>query len=74
ITLIQTKKIGRFPIILIGKEYWSDMIKWVEARVLEQEKNISPTDMDIFHIVDTAEEAVDIIVEFYKKYEHKPNF
>ncbi|MFO7879821.1 MAG: TIGR00730 family Rossman fold protein [Bacteroidota bacterium] len=74
ITLIQTKKIGRFPIILIGKEYWSDMISWVESHVMEQEKNISPTDMDIFHIVDTAEEAVDIIVEFYKKYEHKPNF
>ncbi|MGM0650626.1 MAG: LOG family protein, partial [Bacteroidota bacterium] len=73
ITLIQTGKIARFPIVMIGKSYWNDMIQWLNDKVLA-ENNISSDDMDIFHVVENAEEAVNIIVDFYKKYEHKPNF
>ncbi|MGC9331088.1 MAG: TIGR00730 family Rossman fold protein [Bacteroidales bacterium] len=73
ITLIQTGKIARFPIIMLGKSYWHDMVQWLKDKVIS-EKNISPEDLDIFHLVDTSDEAVEAIVEFYKKYEHKPNF
>jgi uncharacterized protein (TIGR00730 family) len=73
ITLIQTGKIARFPIIMVGKSYWHDMINWIKDKVL-RENNISPDDLDIYHLVDTADEAVNTIVEFYEKYEHKPNF
>ena len=74
ITLIQTKKIASFPIVLVGKDYWDDMFKWIEAKVLNDQHNIAATDLDIFHIVDTTDDAVKIINDFYQKYEHKPNF
>jgi len=73
ITLIQTKKIGKFPIVLVGKEYWEGMVTWIKATLLK-EKNISPEDLDLFSIVDTADEAVAQIDKFYSKYLLKPNF
>ena len=73
ITLIQTHKLVRFPIILVGKEYWEGMIQWFKTMVLD-EKNISPEDLDIFTIADTAGETVKIINNFYSQYELKPNF
>jgi len=72
-TLIQTKKIGRFPIVLVGKNYWSGLIEWMKNVVLI-EKNISEEDFDLFSLVDTADEAVQVIEEFYKKYLLSPNF
>ncbi|MFQ3579756.1 MAG: TIGR00730 family Rossman fold protein [Bacteroidales bacterium] len=74
ITLIQTHKIGRFPIVLMDKSYWSGLFKWVDEVMFEKEKNISSEDRNIYHIVDTPEEAVKIIDDFYKEYTHKPNF
>ena len=74
LTLIQTKKIGRFPIVLVGTEYWSGLIDWIKNVMLAKEKNINPEDMDLFSIVDTPEEAVEIIDDFYSKYVLQPNF
>lgn len=74
LTLIQTKKIGKFPIILMGKEYWSGMIDWIVKTMLGEEKNISPEDMDLIQMVDTPQEAVDIINDFYNNNMLKPNF
>jgi uncharacterized protein (TIGR00730 family) len=74
ITLIQTEKIGRFPIVLVGKTYWEGLLAWVREMMLEDEANISPKDLELFSTADTAEEAVDIINEFYKKYLLSPNF
>ena len=74
ITLIQTGKIGKFPIVLVGHSYWNGMIKWIKATMLELEKNISTSDLDLFSVVDTPEEAVEVIEEFYKLYNLKPNF
>ena len=74
ITLIQTGKIGKFPIILVGSSYWKGMIDWIRLVMLEKECNISLEDLDLFNIVDTPVEAVEIIEEFYKKYTLKPNF
>ncbi|MBT3207314.1 MAG: TIGR00730 family Rossman fold protein [Bacteroidetes bacterium] len=74
ITLIQTGKIGRFPIILVGKNYWEGLVSWIKNSVLAEEKNISPVDMNLFSIVETAEEAVKQINMFYSKYLLSPNF
>ena len=73
ITLIQTKKIGKFPIILVGKKYWQGLVQWVED-VMLPEKNISPDDMNLFKLVDTAEDAVSAIDSFYSRYLLSPNF
>ncbi|OQY00009.1 MAG: Rossman fold protein, TIGR00730 family [Bacteroidetes bacterium 4572_128] len=74
ITLIQTKKILKFPIVLVGKHYWSGLMKWIKEVVKEEEKNICPEDLDIFYLVDDAKEAVEHINNFYSKYILRPNF
>ena len=73
ITLIQTKKIGRFPIVLVGKKFWAGLLDWIKNTLLE-EGNISEEDLNLFRVVDTAEEAVDHFNKFYAKYKLKPNF
>lgn len=74
LTLVQTHKIAEFPVVLVGSEYWSGFINWIKTVMLEQEHNISPDDLNLFKIVDTADEAVKHIVDFYSKYLLKPNF
>ncbi len=73
-TLVQTKKINRRPIVLVGKSYWQGLIDWIEKTMLEDEKNISPDDLTLIQIVDTAEEAVKYIDDFYKSHQLTPNF
>lgn len=73
ITLIQTNKIAKFPIILVGTSFWSGLMEWVKNTMLT-EGNISPKDLDLIKIVDTAEEVVDIIDVFYKGRDLSPNF
>ncbi|WP_053406529.1 TIGR00730 family Rossman fold protein [Persicobacter sp. CCB-QB2] len=74
LTLIQTEKIGRFPIVLVGREYWSGLVDWLRKVVCEKEKNIGEGDFDLFSVVDTPEEAVAVIDDFYSKYLLSPNF
>ncbi|MGB2279595.1 MAG: TIGR00730 family Rossman fold protein [Flavobacteriales bacterium] len=74
ITLIQTQKIAAFPIVLVGKDYWSGLMDWIKNVMLEKEQNISPEDLDLFTLVDTSDEAVEYIDNFYSKYLLKPNF
>jgi len=74
LTLIQTKKIGRFPIVLVGKEYWGGLFDWIKNVLLTQANNINEVDLELFSIVDTATEAVHVIDEFYNKYLLSPNF
>ena len=74
LTLVQTNKIAKFPVVLVGKEYWKDMIEWLKKTMLEEEKNINAIDLELFKLVDTADEAVKHIVDFYSKYLLKPNF
>lgn len=74
ITLIQTKKIAKFPIVLVGSGFWSGLIDWVKSTLLEKYHNISPEDMDLIKIVDSADEVVEVIDAFYKKYNLRPNF
>ena len=74
ITLIQTKKIGRFPIVLVGSAFWSGLIDWVKAVLIEREETVSPSDLDLIKIVDTEDEVVAVIDAFYKKFDLSPNF
>jgi len=73
ITLVQTQKLINFPIVLVKKAYWAGLIDWLKRHLVE-ENMVQPGDMEIFTVVDTAEEAVKIIEDFYKKYALKPNF
>ena len=74
ITLIQTKKVAKFPIILVGIEFWSGLMDWIKAIMVDKHGTVSPGDMDLVKLVDTAEEVVDILDSFYKKYTLSPNF
>ena len=73
LTLIQTEKIGKFPIILVGAEYWRGLLEWIN-NVMLQETNISQDDLELFQVVDTADDAVSVIDSFYSKYLLSPNF
>ncbi len=74
ITLIQTKKIAKFPIILVDSSFWSGLMDWVKNVLVESHNNVSPEDLNVIKIVDTAEEVVAVLDKFYKKYDLSPNF
>ena len=74
LTLVQTGKIDRVPIILVGKAYWSGLIDWIKGTMLAQEHNINAKDLDLFHITDDPDEVAKVIKAFYKKEPLKPNF
>ena len=73
LTLIQTEKIGRFPIVLVGTEFWSGLLEWFSNTLLKNGL-IAEKDLALFRIVDTAEEAVAHIKAFYEKYSVSVNF
>lgn len=75
LTLIQTQRIERVPVILIGKDYWSGLVDWIKAVMLEKEHNINPDDLDLFWVVDEPEEVVRIVREFYAEGTNvRPNY
>jgi len=74
ITLIQTNKIGKFPIVLVGSEFWNGILDWIKSTMLSIYKNISKKDLDLFSIVDTSDDVIEIINNFYKKHHLRPNF
>jgi uncharacterized protein (TIGR00730 family) len=74
ITLIQTKKIGRFPIILVGNDFWAGLIDWIKKVLLKENATISKEDLNLFRVVDSADEAIEHLNNYYAKYSLKPNF
>lgn len=74
ITLIQTHKIGKFPIILVGKKFWSGLVDWIKKTLLDSHNNISKEDLYLLNIVDTEDEVIEILNDFYEKYNLEPNF
>ncbi len=74
ITLVQTQKLGKFPIVLVGTEFWGGLMDWIKAVLLEKEGNISAKDLDLIKIVDEPIDAVRYIDEFYSRYLLQPNF
>ncbi|WP_026755462.1 TIGR00730 family Rossman fold protein [Sediminibacter sp. Hel_I_10] len=74
ITLIQTNKIEKFPIILVGTDFWGGLMEWIKTTLLEANNNVSAKDLDLIHVVDSADEVIDILDQFYKEYGLSPNF
>ena len=72
-TLIQTKKIEKFPIVLVGKDYWHGLVNWLEEKLLKTNK-INKNDLSIFEIVDNAEEVIEILNKYYENKNLRPNF
>jgi len=72
--LIQTKKVAQFPVVLVGSQFWTGLVDWIKEVMLKKEQNIHEDDLLLFSVVDTADEAVNAIIEFYEKYVLKPNF
>lgn len=73
LTLIQTNKIGKFPIVLVGKTYWEGLVDWIKKSLLSH-NYINEVDLELFCVVEDATEAVQVIDEFYNKYLLSPNF
>lgn len=74
LTLIQTNKIEKIPVILVGVDFWSGLIDWIKETLLKKEGNVSPEDMDLFHLTDDPQEVVKIINEYYNTNDLEPNF
>lgn len=72
-TLIQTHKVDRSPMVLVGKKYWSGLMDWIGTSMLE-EGNIKAEDLDLFVILDSAEEVASYMTSYYAKNPLKPNF
>jgi hypothetical protein len=73
LTLIQTNKIDKFPIILVGRDFWGGLFDWIKNTLLI-EGNISPEDLDLVHLVDNENEVLEILNDFYDEYNLSPNF
>ena len=74
LTLIQTKKVRRFPLVLVKKSYWQGLIEWLKKTVYEEKDYINEEDWELINIVDTKQEAVEVIDAFYAEYRISPNF
>ncbi len=74
ITLIQTHKSERFPIILVGTDFWKGLLEWIKSIVLKGFANISPKDLELIHLVDNENEVIEILDAFYQKSRLSPNF
>jgi len=74
ITLIQTHKIEKFPIILVGTEFWTGLMDWIKATLLSEFGNISEKDLELINLVDTEDEVIHILDSFYKESDFSPNF
>jgi uncharacterized protein (TIGR00730 family) len=66
LTLIQTKKIRGFPVILVGRQYWQGMVDWMRQTVLAM-GNVDEQDLELFHVVDEPDEVCQIITKRYKE-------
>ncbi len=73
-TLIQTHKFTQTPMVCVGSSYWSGLFQWMRETMLEAEGNISPGDLEMIKIYDSAEEVVDYFREFYTHNKLGPNF
>jgi uncharacterized protein (TIGR00730 family) len=78
LTLIQTHKISKVPVILVGKDFWSGLKDWIEKVMLMEHKNVNPNDLNLMPVTDDVEEVIRHINDFYggdsPAHELKPNY
>ena len=67
LTLVQTRRIPEFPLILFGREHWSGLLKWMRSRMLGRAKFISPGDLDLVTLTDDPQEAIDVILDYERR-------
>lgn len=73
-TLIQTRKFTQTPMVCVGSAYWNGLFQWMREVMLETEGNISPGDLELIKIFDTADEVIEYFREFYTHNKLGPNF
>jgi uncharacterized protein (TIGR00730 family) len=66
LTLVQTRKIPRFPLVLYGKDYWRGLFRWINS-TLKKGRYISPKDTELVTLTDDPDEAVEVIVDWHKR-------
>ncbi|MEI6880261.1 MAG: TIGR00730 family Rossman fold protein [Bacteroidetes bacterium] len=74
LTLIQTHKVAHFPVVLIGSEYWGGLLDWIKKTMCDQYNNLNPEDVALIKLVDTADDAVNYILDYYADMSISPNF
>jgi uncharacterized protein (TIGR00730 family) len=67
LTLVQTRRIPEFPMILFGRAHWNGLVKWMKSTIQEKAGYISPGDLDLFTITDDPQEAIDIILDYERR-------
>ena len=73
-TLAQTGKMAKVPLVLIGSEYWKGLVEWMIEVMAKKEKNINLEDIHLFKILDKPEEVINYFLQFYKENTLAPNF
>lgn len=73
-TLIQTRKMLEVPLVLVGSDYWQGLLNWMKETMMHRENNISPADLDLLKVADTADEVAEHVKAFYTKHALQPNF
>jgi uncharacterized protein (TIGR00730 family) len=74
LTLIQTHKVAHFPVVLVGSEYWGGLLDWIKKTMCDQYHNLNPEDVELIKLVDTADDAVNYILDYYADMSISPNF
>jgi uncharacterized protein (TIGR00730 family) len=74
LTLVQTNKKAKFPVVLVGRDFWGGLLDWIKKVLLEENGYISAEDQFLFSVVDTPEEVMDEIAKFYEKHDIDINF
>lgn len=67
LTLVQTRRIPEYPLVLFGREYWTGLLKWMKQRLLEDGQYISPGDLDLVRITDNPQEVIDIVLDYARR-------
>lgn len=70
LTLIQTKKIRPFPVVLVGSAYWKGLLDWLEREVLKKAANVDPEDLTIFKVMDEPKQIVSYLLKAHKRVKH----
>ena len=73
-TLIQTGKMDPVPLILVGSSYWGGLLNWMKETMMQRHGNISPNNLDLLKIADTADEVAALVLDFYTHHALQPNF
>lgn len=74
LTLMQTGKINKVPVVLFGKKYWSGLMDWIKTTMCDLEHNINPEDFELIQITDDVSEIIRIFNEYYQDSELRPTF